>query len=239
MIPALPSGRLEGMGPKEIPGDGKLVPAEIEEMSRTDETRTILIVDDEERLRRALERSFRQENWKTRIAASGEEALGILQEENVDLVITDLVMPGMDGMSLVRRIKSAVPGTEVIILTAYGSPESMEEAEALGVRCYLAKPFDLAYLKTRVNELLLASGVSDASCCELSCCAAPGALRLLCSASGKTVAVIVALPRQALQCIRPRSVMLAAGKAVGAVSGLCFSIQGLASVFKKNEVNGK
>ncbi|MHC4695777.1 MAG: response regulator [Planctomycetota bacterium] len=201
--------------------------------SSTGETRTILIVDDEERLRRALERSLCQGNWQTQAAACGEEALGILQQEHVDLVITDLVMPGMDGMRLVRKIKSAVPDTEVIILTAYGSPESMDEAEKLGVGGYLAKPFDLAYLKSKVNELLAASEVSGASCSELSCRAAPRVLRVLCSGSGKTMAVIVALPRQALHCIRPRYVLLAAGRVVGAVSGLFFGTRRLASVFKK------
>lgn len=201
--------------------------------SRTGETQSILIVDDEERLRRALERSFCQENWQTQAAASGEKALGILQEQRVDLVITDLVMPGMDGMSLVRRIKDTLPETEVIILTAYGSPESMEEAKALGVSCYLAKPFDLAYLKTKVNELLPALKTSVAPCSELSGWARPRVLRFLGSASGKTVAVIVALPRQALERIRPRNVWLTAGRVVGAVSGLCFGTHGLASVFKR------
>ncbi len=202
-------------------------------MSKSDETRTILIVDDEDRIRRALERSFCQENWQTRIAASGEEALGIVKQENVDLVITDLVMPGMDGMSLARNIKSTLSNTEVIILTAYGSPESMEEAEALGVGCYLAKPFDLAYLKSKVNELLLSGDLSDALSSEPSSWAAPRAIHLLCSAGGKTVAVIVALPRQALQSIRPRIVMAAAGRVAGAIAGFRFAISGLASVFKK------
>ena len=202
-------------------------------MSKARETRSILIVDDEERLRRALERSLRREDWRTRTAASGEEALDILKQERVDLVITDLVMPGMGGMALVRDMKNVVPGTKVLILTAYGSPESMEEAELLGVCCYLAKPFDLAHLKSRVNELLSSSEDSDASCGESSSWAEPRALRDFCSAGGKTVAVIVALPRRALQCVGPRNVMLATGRLVGTVSGICFGIQRLASVFTK------
>ncbi len=202
-------------------------------MTRTDERRTILIVDDEERLRRALQRSLRQGNWQTKSAASGEEALGLLKQQRIDLVITDLVMPGMDGMSLVRNIKRTVSSTKVILLTAYGSAESMEEAEALGVDCYLEKPFDLAYLKSRVNELLPAGETSEASCSEPGGWGGPRALRFICSAGGKTTAVIVALPRQALQVIRPRNVMLAAGRVAGIVSGFPFAIQGLASVFKK------
>ena len=94
-------------------------------MSITGKTHTILIVDDEVRLRKALERSFRQEGYQTLAAASGEEALALLKKEKVDLVIADLVMPGMDGISLIRSIRESDPGMKVIILTAYGSAESM------------------------------------------------------------------------------------------------------------------
>ena len=67
---------------------------------------TVLIVDDEERLRRGLARSLRREDRRLLTAASGEEALGLLREgDEVDLVIADLVMPGMDGMALVREIR--------------------------------------------------------------------------------------------------------------------------------------
>ncbi len=123
-------------------------------MSGTRETRTILIVDDEERLRKGLARSLSGKDRRTFTAASGEEALSVLKGRKVDLVITDLIMPGMDGMTLVGNIRSAVPGIEVIIITAYGSAESMKEAEEIGVASYLAKPFDLADLKSKVDECL-------------------------------------------------------------------------------------
>ncbi len=78
-------------------------------MSGTHETHTILIVDDEERLRKGLARSLAHGTRRTLTAASGEEALSLLKGRKIDRVITDLVMPGMDGMTLVGNIKSIWP----------------------------------------------------------------------------------------------------------------------------------
>ena len=185
-------------------------------MASTGKMHTILIVDDEERLRKALERSFRREGYQTRAAASGEEALALLQTEKVDLVIADLVMPGMDGMSLVRAIRGSDPGMKVIILTAYGSAESMAEAKVLGVAHYLTKPFDLSHLKSRVKMLLKAPGALE------SACGGPGSrIGWVCGAVGKALGLVVTLPHKA---VRLDSWMFTAGKAAGAVSGLCLVI---------------
>jgi two-component system, response regulator, stage 0 sporulation protein F len=181
-------------------------------MVSSGKTHTILIVDDEERLRKALERSFRQEGYQTRAATSGEEALALLQKEKVDLLIADLVMPGMDGMTLVRSVRGFDPGMKVIILTAYGSAESMAEAEALGVAHYLTKPFDLFHLKSRVKMLLKAPGVWSGQ---------GSSIGLVCSSIGKAFGVVVSLPRQAVHLDR---LVFTAGKAAGAVSGRCLEI---------------
>ena len=202
-------------------------------MASSSELRTILIVDDEERLRRALERSLRQENRRTYSAASGEEAEDLLREKKVDLVITDLVMPGMDGMALVRSIKSSDPGVKIIIITAYGSAESMAEAQALGVACYLAKPCDLSDLKSKVNELLPAGGPGQPACAHPGSPRGPGALRFVCSGAGKTVGAVAGASGRALQYIKPRNIMLAAGRVTGAVTGVCLGIQEFASVLRK------
>ena len=182
---------------------------------------TILIVDDEERLRKALGRSLSQEGHQTLAAASAEEALGLLNEREIDLVITDLVMTGMDGIALVKRIKHTEPGMKVIIITAYGSAESMQEAEELGVACYLAKPFDLSYLKSIVNALLPAGKTPELSCeppsragqCQGVCCLAS-------AAAGRTLGWAAALPRRILRCIRPANVMFALGRTARTVFGL-------------------
>lgn len=191
---------------------GKVIPAEIGETSRAGESRAILVVDDEERLRRALERSLCRGNWQTYAAASGEEALCLLKKKKIDLVVTDLSMPGMDGMALVRSIKRTVPSTKVIIITAYGSSESMQEAEALGVGCYLAKPFDLSYLKSRVNELLLAGKTSGPPCAESRCRGKVQGWQILCSAAGTALGTIACLFRVISRGIKPRTVMGAAGR---------------------------
>lgn len=86
-----------------------LPPREIKRMSDADESRAILMVDDEERLRRALERSLCQGRCRAQAVASAEEALAISKERTIDLVITDLVMPGMSGTALVRRVRNTFP----------------------------------------------------------------------------------------------------------------------------------
>lgn len=226
-------------------------------MSGTHETHTILIVDDEERLRKGLARSLAHENCRTLAAASGEEALGLLKERKVDLVITDLVMPEMDGMALVRNIKSAVPGTKIIVITAYGSAKSMQEAEDLGVGCYLAKPFDLSHLKSRVNELLAGDifGAKQGACGEPGRSGGHWALCSVCLAGGKTLRAAVDLSRKALLCARPGDVMLAferVGRSVRdyiaedlsrnvmvALGKVARAVSGLPSVFTEKEVKGK
>lgn len=201
-------------------------------MSATDESRAILIVDDEERLRKALERSLCQGRCRAQAVASAEEALASLRERKIDLVITDLVMPGMDGMALVRRVRNTYAGTKTIIITAYGSAESRQEARTLGVACYLAKPFDLSYLRSRVNELLLAPEGSELGRHESRRWAAAQALHSVCSAAGKAVGAVAGLSREALRCLSPRSVTVAAGRVTGTVSGVCLGIGQLASLLK-------
>jgi two-component system response regulator (stage 0 sporulation protein F) len=187
-------------------------------MASARETHTILIVDDEERLRKALARSFSEEDYRTLSAATGEGAIDLLKNRKVDLVITDLVMPGMDGMTLVRNIRDAAPEIKMIIITAYGSAESMQEAKELGVAHYLAKPFDLSDLKSKVKELLLVGGTRASPVPTGS--AGRSALCSVCLASGRALRATVGLSRTALVYVRPKRVFLALGKATKAISGL-------------------
>ncbi len=231
-------------------------PAEINRMPSARRTQTILIVDDKERLRKGLARSLRRESCRTLTAASGEEALALSKGRKIDLVITDLVMPGMDGMALIRNIKSAVPGIEAIIITAYGSAESMQEAEELGVACYLAKPFDLSHLKSRVNELLagkdeggrMRTAKDEGGRLKPEDDGRPHPSsfipRYICLAGGKTLKAAVGLSRKALPYIRPKNVMLAVMLAAGkGIRRVAAATSGLArrgrpaSVFTKKEAN--
>ena len=102
----------------------------------------ILIVDDEENMLRALSDVLRGQGWEVEVARSGEEALRHMERTEMDIVFTDLKMPGMDGIELLERIKEMSPDTEVVVFTAYGSIESAVEAMKKGAWDYIVKPFE-------------------------------------------------------------------------------------------------
>jgi DNA-binding NtrC family response regulator len=120
------------------------------------DVKKMLIVDDEETLTYSLYQSFilSQKEYEVITAASGDEASEKLNDNEFDLVITDIKMPGMDGLELLSLIKSKYPATEVIVMTAYGSPEKREEALQRGARFYIEKPFEIKEIKQLVMELL-------------------------------------------------------------------------------------
>jgi len=120
------------------------------------DVKKMLIVDDEETLTYSLYQSFiiSQQEYEVITAASGEEASEKLLNTEFDLVITDIKMPGMDGLELLSLIKSKYPATEVIVMTAYGSPEKRDEALEKGARFYIEKPFEIKEIKQLVMELL-------------------------------------------------------------------------------------
>ncbi len=103
-------------------------------------TKRILVVDDDESLRRVTQVQLEQAGFKTTTAADAIEALSILQKSPPDLVITDLKMPGMPGMELLRRIRTDYPDVPVVMLTAFGTVESAVEAMKAGAYDYITKP---------------------------------------------------------------------------------------------------
>jgi two-component system response regulator FlrC len=116
----------------------------------------ILIVDDEETLTYSLYQTFilAKQNYEVITASSGDEAAQKLAEKTFDLVITDIKMPGMDGLQLLAHIRDNRMKTHVIVMTAYGSPEKREEALQKGAQYYIEKPFEIRELKQLVMELL-------------------------------------------------------------------------------------
>lgn len=102
----------------------------------------ILIVEDEQNIRTALSTMVEKRGHRPRTAATGEEALALLEESPADLIVTDLRMPGMGGMEFLRRVKGKYLDTEVVVMTAYGSVETAVEAMRLGAYDYLTKPID-------------------------------------------------------------------------------------------------
>ena len=112
---------------------------------------TVLVVDDEQGVRYTLQAIFEEAGYTVRAAASGEEALRELAAHPIDAVVTDLAMPGMDGMELLRTVLVARPRLPVVVITAHGSERHAVEAMKEGAWHYLRKPFD-------IDELLLVVG---------------------------------------------------------------------------------
>ncbi len=101
----------------------------------------VLVVDDEDPLRRMLEILLRREGFTVLHADSGEAAIGVLEREDVDVVLSDVRMPGMGGLALVRWIREHRPGLTAIMMSAFGSIELAVEALHAGAYDYVAKPF--------------------------------------------------------------------------------------------------
>ena len=115
--------------------------------------KSVLIVDDEVGVRESL-RQILKPFFEVHTAANGEEALQCLRRESIDLVTLDLKMPKMSGIEVLREIKKIKEGVEVIIITAYGNPENAGEALYYGAGDFIAKPFDVSEITTKVNQSL-------------------------------------------------------------------------------------
>ncbi len=102
----------------------------------------ILIVDDEKNYPMVIGELLQEEGYTTCTASNGMEALDILSHEFVDLVLTDVKMPGMDGILLLEKIKAVNPDIPVIVMTAYGSVEKAVEAMHKGAYTFILKPFE-------------------------------------------------------------------------------------------------
>ncbi len=115
---------------------------------------SILIVDDERNQREILGQILSGEGYKTLLAGSGQEALDALDREPVDLVLTDLVMPGMSGEELIDSILLRAPGTPIILNSAYGSIQTAVEAIKRGAFYYFEKPVDRARLLIIIDRAI-------------------------------------------------------------------------------------
>jgi DNA-binding NtrC family response regulator len=114
----------------------------------------VLIVDDDEVFRRPLQRSLEGAGCEVVAVPSGEDALAILGRSTVDLLLTDHRMPGMDGVQLITRSKAIHPALAVIVMTAYGTPESAVDARRHGADAYLVKPFAMPDLLAALHGAL-------------------------------------------------------------------------------------
>ncbi|MBI3129061.1 MAG: sigma-54-dependent Fis family transcriptional regulator [Candidatus Tectomicrobia bacterium] len=113
---------------------------------------SILVVDDEERVRTLLSRLLTEEGYQVDAVASGEEALRAAEEGSYEVVLTDLMMPGMSGIELLVQLRRLNSETEVILLTAHGTVDSAVEAMRKGAFHYLSKPFKLDEVRVYVQK---------------------------------------------------------------------------------------
>lgn len=119
-------------------------------------SKTLLCVDDEAGVLSALRRLFRRTGYQILIAPSGAEGLQILEQERVDLVISDMRMPEMDGACFLKQVRERWPGTVRILLTGYACQESIKDAaQDGGIYCCIDKPWDDDMLLSRVRQALL------------------------------------------------------------------------------------
>ncbi|MEI6392844.1 MAG: response regulator [Verrucomicrobiota bacterium] len=117
----------------------------------------ILLTDDDEPLRSVLRRSLERSGYEVREAGTGDAALRLLANAPADLIITDIVMPGMEGIEFILSLRKTHPGLPVIAMSGGGRIEAnryLEMARVCGVAKILPKPFDLEQLIAMVQELI-------------------------------------------------------------------------------------
>jgi two-component system response regulator HydG len=114
----------------------------------------ILIVEDEQDMLHGLRKILSNQGHKVEIAGSGSAGLEKVQESNFDIVVTDLKMPDVDGIELLRKVKELHSDTIVIVITGYGTVENAVKAMKLGAYDYITKPFDTEHLRMVVRKAL-------------------------------------------------------------------------------------
>ncbi|EKD40275.1 MAG: response regulator receiver protein [uncultured bacterium] len=115
---------------------------------------SILFVDDEKLIRNSFTRELRTEGFTVTAVASGSEAINEVEKKKYDLVITDLMMPGVDGFAVLKAAKKNVPQTGVIILTSFGDMQSAIDALRLGADDFILKPCEIEELVFRIRHCL-------------------------------------------------------------------------------------
>jgi len=114
----------------------------------------VLIVDDQFGIRILLNEVFQKEGYQTFQAANGVQALEILTKKEPDIVLLDMKIPGMDGIEILKRMKKLNQDIRVIIMTAYGELDMIQEAKDLGALTHFAKPFDIDDLREAVKKYI-------------------------------------------------------------------------------------
>ena len=114
----------------------------------------IMVVDDEHLIRWSLEQNLKKQGYDVLTAGNGEEALRLVREEQPDLVLLDIQLPGITGLDVLEKIKEIDDEIIVIMVTAHGGLETAVNAMRLGAYDYINKPFNLDELVSTVRSLL-------------------------------------------------------------------------------------
>jgi DNA-binding NtrC family response regulator len=113
----------------------------------------VLIVDDDETVRASLGDALASAGVRVSVAAGGQEALDRMAADPVDLLLTDVRMPGVDGLELLRRVRIRAPGVDVVLMTAYDDAGVAVAAAREGARACLGKPLDLRDLRSLLDRV--------------------------------------------------------------------------------------
>ncbi|MFO0664931.1 MAG: sigma-54 dependent transcriptional regulator [Polyangiaceae bacterium] len=130
------------------------------------EKKQVLIVDDEPNLRKILAAQLSRDGYDVMTAEDGAEGLSLLRENHIDLVVTDLKMPKVDGMELLREALREAPGLPVILITAHGTVDTAVEALKTGAFDYLTKPFDKDEVRQVVAKALMTRQLGELDATE-------------------------------------------------------------------------
>ncbi len=112
----------------------------------------VLLVDDEEQFVEVLAQRLQGRGFQVSTASNGDEAMGFIEENDTDVVVLDVLMPGRNGIDILQEIKRARPITEVIMLTGHGTVETAIQGMKLGAYDYLMKPTDTAELVEKITK---------------------------------------------------------------------------------------
>jgi DNA-binding NtrC family response regulator len=113
---------------------------------------TVMVVDDEPRVGRLFERILSEEGYRVMTATSGQRALRLAEEAHPDVILLDIVMPGLDGLATLRALREQGHRGTVIVLTAQGTLQTAREAMTLDAYDYITKPFSLDFLKSVLRQ---------------------------------------------------------------------------------------
>ncbi|MFB4213577.1 response regulator [Shouchella sp. 1P09AA] len=114
----------------------------------------VMIVDDQFGIRVLLTEILQKDGYQMYQAANGKEALDIQEMEEIDIVLLDMKIPGMDGVEILKKMKERQPTIKVVMMTAYGELKMVNEALENGAISYMAKPFDIEDVRQVIRQNL-------------------------------------------------------------------------------------